>query len=173
MPREREANEYKQQHFQTRTLFTWRNPPRPAARGFRGTKAPSLPHLHSQDALVDVGGEDGSGGQQSRVGGRHHGRCHRPDPDDGDVGRGEVLQDDGQDESGLSSLKWRWRTVRRQVPVWENEPEHSFIHPFQVDAFNFVPRRLDSISGCVGRSRKSDISVPEPYLWMQPLPQGV
>lgn len=92
-------------------------PSQPMILGFRGTKAASVPHLHSQDALVDVGGEDGGRGQQSRVGGRHHGRCHRPDPDDGDVGRGEVLQDDGQDEPGLPSHKWGRRTIRSQVPI--------------------------------------------------------
>lgn len=84
---------------------------------FEGAEAPSLPHLHSQDAPVDVGGKDGSRRQQSRVSGRHHGRRHCPNPNDGDVGRGEVLQDDGQDESRLPSLKWRRRTIRSQVPV--------------------------------------------------------
>lgn len=75
------------------------------------------PHLNSQDAPVDVGGEDGSRGEQGRVGGRHHGRRHRPDPDDGDVGRGEMLQDDGQDEPRLPSLERRRGAIRGQVPV--------------------------------------------------------
>ena len=49
--------------------------------------------------------------------GGHHGGSHRPDADDGDVGRGEVLQDEGQDEARLPALKRRRGSIRRHVPV--------------------------------------------------------
>lgn len=75
------------------------------------------PHLSPQDVLVDVGGEDGGGGQQGRVGGGHDGGCHRPDAHDGDVGGREVLQDDGQDETRLPSFEGRRRPVGGEVPV--------------------------------------------------------
>lgn len=74
-------------------------------------------HLRPEDVLVDVGAEDGGSREHGRVCRRHDGSGHAADAHDGDEGRGEVLQGDGQDQSRLPALIRRRRTVGGLVPV--------------------------------------------------------
>lgn len=82
----------------------------------------------SEDEFVDIPCKHGGGREYRGVGRRHDGCRHGSQPEKGYVGRGQMLENHGQDHPGIVWGYWQGSFIVCFVPIWQRESENSKVH---------------------------------------------